>query len=178
MIEKYTLFKIVSRLRDGEYSVRGLSDRAGIGVATSKSYLDYLLLKGVVKRKIVGRSHLYSFDTSSFLARSLKTLVSLYELNEAGIVKELVTKYPINSVILYGSAARGEDDSKSDIDILIISRREIKVSLKSERKLNREPSFIVYTLPEWKKKAREDKVFYDRVIVDGIPLYGEIPVVL
>ena len=178
MIEKYTLFRIVSNLRDGEYSVRGLSNKAGIGVATSKTYLDYLLSKGIVKRKIVGRSHLYSLDSTSFLARSIKTLISLYELNESGIVKELVTKYPINSIILYGSVARGEDDSKSDVDILIISHRKIRISLKSERKLNRELSLIVYTLPEWKKKAREDKVFYDRVIVDGIPLYGEIPVVL
>jgi len=178
MIEKYTLFKIVSNLKDGEYSVRGLAEKAGIGVATSKAYLDYLFLKGIVKRKIVGRSHLYSLDTSSFLAKSIKILISLYELNESCIVKELISKYPINSIILYGSVARGEDDSKSDIDILIISHRKIKISLKSERKLSRELSLIVYTLPEWKKKAREDKVFYDRAIVDGIPLYGEIPVVL
>ena len=87
MIEKYILFKIVSTLRDGEYSVRGPSDKAGIGVATSKTYLDYLLSKGVVKRKIIGRSHLYSLDSTSFLARSIKTLISLYELNESGIVK-------------------------------------------------------------------------------------------
>ena len=79
---------------------------------------------------------------------------------------------------MYGSSARGEDTKKSDIDTLIISRKPIKLKpFKSEKKIGRELTFVAYTLHEWRKKAYTDKPFYDRVIIDGIVLYGEKPVV-
>jgi hypothetical protein len=43
--------------------------------------------------------------------------------------------------------------------------------------LKKEVTFLVYTVDEWRKKAKSDKVFYDRLILDGIALYGEMPVV-
>lgn len=175
MIEKYALFKVIAKLREGEHSVRELAEKAGVGVATSKTHLDYLLSKGIVKKRVVGRNHFYTFDLSNFMARHIKIIFSLAEINESGIVKELISRYPVNSIVVYGSVARGEDDPKSDVDILVITRRRTRISLKS--KLKRELTILAYTLPEWRKKSKEDKVFYDRIIVDGIPLYGEIPIV-
>ncbi|MDI6720848.1 MAG: nucleotidyltransferase domain-containing protein [Candidatus Aenigmarchaeota archaeon] len=178
MIEKYALFRAIDGLRDqNEYSIRGLAKKTGIGIATAKVCLDYLFSKDMVKRKIVGKSHIYSFDTANYLTRYTKILFSLIEINDSSIVKEIVARYPVNSIVLYGSAARGEDDTKSDIDILVISRKKISMPLKSEKNLKREVTLLIYTLPEWRRKSKEDKVFYDRIIIDGIPLYGDIPIV-
>ncbi len=178
MIEKYALFRVLAGLRKGEGSVRGIASKSGVGVTTSKVCLDHLFSKGMVKRKVVGRSHLYSFDLSNFLARHLKVLMSLIEIHDSGLVKELVSRYPVSAIILYGSVARGEDDVHSDVDVLVISRRKIRVSLlKSEKSMDRELAITVYTLPEWRRKSREDKVFYDRVMIDGLSLYGELPAV-
>ena len=96
-------------------------------------------------------------------------------LNIAG---EHIELSEIIGVYLVGSYARGEENDDSDIDILIISRKEIKLRpLAGEKNLNRELSIIKYTLSEWRRKSRSDAVFYQRVIIDGISLYGELPVV-
>jgi predicted nucleotidyltransferase len=37
----------------------------------------------------------------------------------------LVQKYPVELIILYGSEARGTDDAESDIDLLVLTTREL-----------------------------------------------------
>lgn len=34
-------------------------------------------------------------------------------------------RYPVNGVILFGSKARGDDDSESDIDLLVLTSRAL-----------------------------------------------------
>lgn len=179
MLENYALIKAIKTLRFKELSVRELAREAKIGIGTSKDSLDYLLKSKIVKRNIVGRSHYYKIDLDNFLSRNIKIFFSLKELNNLGIVEEILSKYhTVTSIILFGSVARGDDDDKSDIDVLIISRKENnKRSLEGENKLNRELSLINYTINEWRDKSRTDKVFYDRVILDGIVLYGNKPMV-
>lgn len=181
MIKKYALFKAINVLINNskKISLRDIARKAKIGVATSKMCLDYLKEKEIVKRDIIGRTHLYYLNLDNFVAKHIKIINSLSTIKDSGLVEELLKNYnAITSIVLYGSSARGEDDSKSDIDILIISRRPIKLrSLKSEKNINREITFVAYTLPDWRKKSGTDKPFYDRIIMDGIALYGEKPIV-
>ncbi len=43
--------------------------------------------------------------------------------------------------------------------------------------LKKELAIIKYQHSEWRRKAEIDKVFYDSVIIEGISLYGQLPVV-
>lgn len=181
MIEKYALFKVIKRLveKPKEYSIRGLAKEANIGLGTAKSCLDFLYAKKLLNKKIIGKTHQYSLN-KYFLTKYIKVLFSLTQISEAGLVEEMVIRYKgIISIILYGSVARGDDDPSSDIDVLVISRKKLKIiPLNAEKKTSREVVILNYSLVEWKEKAKKDKVFYDRVIIDGIPLYGEIPAVI
>ena len=181
MIKKYALFRVFEYLRntDQKESVRSLSRNAKVGVATAKRCLDYLFEKKIVKRDVIARLYQYKLDESNILTKQLKISMSIAEINESSMIEELTSSYPgVISITLYGSAANGTDNPKSDIDILIISQKDIKVKpLKSEKKLKKELSLIKYTYKEWKNKAESDKPFYDRVISEGIPVYGEIPMV-
>ena len=38
----------------------------------------------------------------------------------AGVVRRLKTEFHVEQVVLYGSAARGEMDSESDVDLLVV----------------------------------------------------------
>lgn len=37
----------------------------------------------------------------------------------------LVQKYPVELIVLYGSKAKGTDDAESDIDLLVLTKREL-----------------------------------------------------
>ena len=37
----------------------------------------------------------------------------------------LVQRYPVELIVLYGSKARGTDDAESDIDLLVLTTREL-----------------------------------------------------
>jgi len=181
MIEQYALARVVKSLiaRQQERSIREIARDSNVNSTTAQRSLKWLESKNIVKKKIIGRSHLYTLNQESILTRHLKILMSLWEMEESGLIQELKAEYPqITSIILYGSAARGGDNSKSDIDLLLIDLNKIKIQpLKAEKKLKREVTFLSYTMSEWREKAKKDKPFYDRVIAEGIPLYGEIPMV-
>lgn len=179
MLKKFAPIKAFLALNNAakEYSVRDLAKAAGIGIGTSKQCLDWLLAKEIVKRKVIGKTYQHSLNVDNILTRYAKILVSLNDIQESGIIKELLD-FPIISVVLYGSVARGDDSPASDIDLLVIAGKEIKIkSMHFGKNLKREVTIICNTLPEWRRKAKEDKPFYDRVIIEGIPLYGELPVV-
>jgi len=181
MIRKYALFKVVDLLVNNstEISLRGVAKKAGIGTATSKACLDYLKEKEIVKIKKIGNSHLFSLNPDNFVAKQVKILGILSAIKDSNLIQELLEEYSsVSSIILYGSSARGDYNEKSDIDLLIISRKPIKLKpLKVEKKISKEITFVIYTLSDWRKKAETDKPFYDGVIIDGIALYGEKPVV-
>jgi len=109
----------------------------------------------------------------------LKISLSIAGITESGLVDELTAAYPqITSITLFGSVAKGTDNPSSDIDILIISRKPIRLKpLAAEKRLERELSVVKYVHPDWRKKAKIDKAFYDGVIIEGMSLYGELPVV-
>ncbi len=180
MLEKFAPIKALLTLikAQKEYSMRELARNAKIGVGTAKQCLDWLLNKRIIKRKIIGKTHQYSLDLNNVVTRYIKILISLDAIQESGIIEEIKNKLPVTSIVLYGSIARGDDELKSDVDLLLISRKDIKIKpLRAEKNLGKEVTIICYTLAEWRRKAKEDKPFYDRIITEGIPLYGELPVV-
>lgn len=181
MINKYALIKVIKEIirETGEFGLRETARRAKVSPSSSKEVLDFLLGQKILEKKQIGRNYLFNIK-SNFLSKNIKILYSLIEINSSKIVNELIEKNPeILSITLYGSVAKGEDDKKSDIDVLVISRKKIRIyELKSEKLLNRELSIINYTYKEWKEKAENDKVFYYNVILNCISLYGEKPVVI
>ena len=90
-------------------------------------------------------------------------------------LKEKVTG--LSSLILYGSYAKGENDEKSDIDLLAISSSMKKRDIPLLDLLGRDTSLSIFTPAEWKEQAKKNKAFYIDVITEGIVLFGTRPVV-
>ena len=64
-------------------------------------------------------------------------------------IEKLKQKYPIKSIALYGSYARGEQDSSSDIDLLVdftqpIGMEIIDLTLDMEKILNSKVDIVTY----------------------------------
>ena len=180
MIRKYALIKIVRGIirKRGEFSISEIARGLKISSSTSKEALDFLFSQNILSKREVGKNILFKVQ-DSFMTKQVKILYSLSEINASGIVEEIISKNKdVLSIVVYGSVARGDDDETSDIDLLIISRKDnILNGLKKEKNLGREVTIIGYTYKEWKEKAEKDKVFYDNAIIDCIPIFGEKPVV-
>lgn len=182
MMEKYALIKAIQAVLadpSKSFSVRGLARESSISPGASRVSLDYMNEKGIVLLKIVGKTYQYKANLDSALCRQWKILFNLDKITESKIVEECLKKIPqINSILLYGSYAKGTNDKKSDIDLLMIAGKKPKTDLGFLNKLGREVNISIVSLSDWKKKALQDKVFYENVVFDSIILFGERPVVL
>lgn len=95
------------------------------------------------------------------------------------IVREIVTKYQPEKVILFGSAARGEETQDSDIDLLIIKDGVDKTPrIDRHREVSKLYSHtmasdvLVYTPYEIKKRLYLGDPFIKTVFSEGKVLYG------
>ena len=183
LANKYAFFKILSfilRLKD-EFYVRELSRKLNLSVSVVKYWVDVLYAHKIVEKRKLGRVYLYKVRHDFYLTKAIKRFFSLAEIQHSGLVEELVKLFDSNliSITLYGSVAKGEDDEKSDIDILVLVKRKIKFKkeLRAEKKLLRELSLLIRSRAEWIELSKRNPAFYYNVVLNGVSLYGELPVV-
>ncbi len=83
----------------------------------------------------------------------------------------------VTSIILFGSYAKGENDTESDVDIIVISLSKNTPTVGLAKLLKRDVNLISFTPAQWSQQAKTNRAFYLDVILDGIVLFGTKPVV-
>jgi len=115
-------------LRNGEHTGRAIAREIGMSPSVVSNSLKELREEGVISLRTAGKTHLYGIIEDSHLVRKL--LAPLFEeeksINE-NIISTIVrglsgSKNEIISLALFGSFARQEETSRSDIDLLVITR--------------------------------------------------------
>ena len=145
---------------------------------TVKRALDLLVKDRLIRRDEFKNQILYKGNLESSAFKHLKVAYNLAWLEEKGIVDHLKENLAgLSSLVLYGSFAKGENDEKSDIDILAISSSAKKRDIGLMDMLGREISLTVLKPAEWKEQAKKNKAFYMDIITEGIVLFGTRPVV-
>ena len=182
MLEKYILIKAIQKIISEpgrSFSVRELASSTSISVGASKMALDYMKEMGIVTLKTIGKTYQYRADLENPLCRQWKILFNLDLIQKHGIAENLARKIDnIHAIILYGSFARGTNDERSDIDLLVLAHKPKKIDLGFVNKTGKEANITIMGMKDWKSKAKKDRVFYENVIYDSIVLYGERPVIL
>jgi predicted nucleotidyltransferase len=182
MLGKYALVKALRTVLANPqrtFSVRGLAKEAGLSPGGAMACFKYMEENNMLKVARVGRALQFRADLDNALTREWKRLFTLQMLEH--VRGELLDRLGTGtiSVLLYGSMAKGIDDEKSDIDILVITNKKERVSLTDiEAKTKREINLSMFTPADWREKAVKDKLFYEQVILDSITLFGEKPVAL
>jgi predicted nucleotidyltransferase len=82
----------------------------------------------------------------------------------------------VEQIIIYGSKARGDAGSESDIDVLVILRRGDRTTKAKVRQMGHllavtseaVPSIMIYTLEEWSARKEVGSPFYHAVTRDGV----------
>ncbi len=176
MLEKLLYFtncqKILSfliRNPDREYFDREISKLTGVSRAGTNLALRELAKEDLILREKKGRMYFYKALSDDVLIRYLKILqniVSLHPLIDE--LRELSVR-----IVLYGSAAKGENTAESDIDIFIMTRDPDKVEkIIFKDKLREKIQYVAHTPNEFIKSKKSNYTFY-REVEKGIVLWKE-----
>jgi predicted nucleotidyltransferase len=109
------------------WNVRELSRRIGVTEPNLSKVLKELADAGVLLKKRHGATHVYSLHAGHYLTD--KVILPLFTREQKAIDELAVfirrrIKSEYISIILFGSAARGEERTKSDLDIAFIVDNE------------------------------------------------------
>ena len=135
--------------------------RSGLSRGTVTRLLRKFYREGILKTDEKGDLAFYSIVAWHPFVRQLKVALNVAEIYD--LVKGLTGK----EIFLYGPAARGEDTSEDEIDLLIITsmpRQEILKELdKARRKTGRKINAAIYTPAEYAYLPDTDKRFYENL---------------
>jgi len=127
--------------------------------------LEAVQAAGLIEVKEIGRTRQYR------LRRNESTVKQLKILSTIDSIMHLMDKLKDSGaeIYLFGSAARGEDTEKSDIDLLIMSdkpKNEMLGKFAQTEKIRP----LYFSFLEYSALARKDKPFYERIEKDKIRL--------
>ena len=108
-----------------------------------------------------------NIDNPNF--KNLKRVHNLKEIYTSKLFEYLCNKFPLDTIILFGSYSRGEDIESSDIDIAIIGSKEKTIELNIfEKKLKRKINLNFYL------NLKNIEINLKSNILNGITLKGGI----
>lgn len=182
MIIDSTPLKVLTHFFDDPYQetyLRELARRINLSIYSTKIAADHLVLEGLLLERREGRLRYLKANTGNLFFKQLKIAFNVKKILDSRLTEHLIETIPAtSSIILYGSWAKGENDYKSDIDILVIGQRPNRIDASGlETSLGHGIELTVHRWSEWRKKAETDKAFYIEIITSGIALHGYLPVV-
>ena len=163
---------------DESFYLRQIVRVTGAGLGPVQRELKQLTDVGIIHRSVQGRQVYYQANSTSPVFPELKGLIT----KTAGVAETLQSALApiadrISIALVYGSVARGEENHRSDVDLLIIgdvSFTEVVKALRSAQEtLGREINPTVYPVDEFRSRITEEHYFIrdvlsgDRVFVIG-----------
>lgn len=178
MLDDHTTWRVARVFFDeptSALSLREVGRKAGIAHTTATGHLDALQRLGVVNVEHQTRGErsypVYSADLASDAYRLYKRMDLETRLWTEGLVELLRDHYAPDHVVLFGSAARGEDIESSDIDLYVQATEERPPDLsRIEEDLHRTIELHVH--PDARKLPRELRAN----LANGVVLYGYLEV--
>ena len=169
------VLSFLAKFSDQEFHEREIARRVGISYGSANMVLNELFADGMLARRQAGKMLFYSFDNTDPIARILKILVSVSLLRP--LAKDL--REYASEIVLYGSCARGEDTSSSDMDLYVVSAEKEKVlGIIEEHKFRKgfegvriQP--VVLSTQDLLKSEKTDKEFLS-LVREGIVLWDEL----
>ncbi|HEV2965182.1 MAG TPA: nucleotidyltransferase domain-containing protein [Candidatus Angelobacter sp.] len=151
------------------YYLREIARTAGLGLGAVQRELQRLSDAGILRRTIRGHQVYFQANQQSPIFAELKGLMT----KTAGLAEVLHTALiplakKIRMAFIYGSFAKGEERSESDVDIAIVGKVEfdgiVSALSGAQQKLAREINPTVYSPSEFQSKLRSGHHFLTAVV--------------
>lgn len=154
---------------DTSYHVRELARLTGTSAGTLHKELTKLTIGGVLRRQEVGNQVRYSadrdcpiFDELASILRKTSGLVDVLAEALNSVEKSIVLAF------VFGSVARGEQQSNSDVDVMLVGSLgfadAVQVLHPVQAILQREINPVVYSADEFRRRAASDDSFVREVL--------------
>ena len=152
----------------GKFYIREIARLTGLNPNTVLNILGLLEKEELIKRD--KKKHVVEVSANiNEKFKRLKRTANFSRVSESGLVKFLNKEFSSEAIVLIGSYSRGEDIKSSDIDIVVISKRDYSsVDLKKFEKILNKKIHLIIT--SYSKMSDE---FYVNLI-NGIILSGYI----
>ncbi len=170
-----------------EMGVREIADAVNLVPANASVVLKDLEKENILMKNKFGRSLVFSLNKNNFLVYSL--IIPLFE-KERKIKKEFVEfisnriNFPYETIILFGSIAKGTERPDSDIDIAIIIKNKKKVQKIEEEILNinaeisknfgNSISPIIFVKKEFVEKMKNNNKLINNIVKNGEVVAGKL----
>lgn len=157
------------------FHIRELARILKINHTTVRQYLQKLVREDILKTE-KGRIFVIYNSNQSRKYLNLKLFYNLEKIRKSGITETLEKEFDYPTIILFGSYAKAIDDTKSDVDLCIVSeiRKEFDTS-QYEKIINREITIHYFTKKQWGNAKIKNKELING-ICNGIVLSGELKV--
>lgn len=160
-------------------SGREIARRGGVAPTSAGDALEALYEAGLVRVRPDGRSHLWSIAEEHALVRLLRAWTADVDVEARRIVEEVLDEVPA-ALVVFGSTARADDKTDSDVDLLLVAtdparrrryrERSAMISRRLRLLLGRKVEVIVMDAAELRNRASSS--FVSNVIRDGRVLAG------
>ena len=141
--------------------------------ATISKNLNKLYKEKLLLREKLSNHNYFMANIENKKYKQLKLSYNLEKLNNSEIIEFIEKKlhFP-QAIILFGSYAKAENNSQSDIDLLVISPTKNNINLKKfEKELGKEIHLFVNSKNEIQKMKKTNPELLNSWI-NGIVLYG------
>jgi len=167
MVEEMNeIIELVFKKPEKWMHIRKIARKLKISPETIRKNLAKLKKKQVVEERREGNMLRFRANLENENYKREKTLHNLKSIFDSGIVNFLYDYYHPKAIILFGSYARGEDISTSDVDIGIVIKNKKRPDLsKFEKKISRSIELSLFT------KNEVSNEFFNNII-NGIVLKG------
>jgi len=178
---KVRVQRLLFRFPGRDFTEREIARTIGMSPNTVNLALRDLRQNGIFIYKRVGRTHLYRCNKESALFPMLESLFES-ERELSGSLMDLIRQRMggVESCIVFGSFARNEETSESDLDLLVIARDREKAEKKADalademlRRFSTVLSPVVLTPAEL--RARRRKPFIREALAEGMLIRGKKP---
>ncbi|MFA5745490.1 MAG: nucleotidyltransferase domain-containing protein [archaeon] len=157
-----------------DYHVRALAKIVGITPTLVSKELNNLYELGIVNKEKKANLVLYSINSKCSFIKELKQIYIKTDYLGNTISEKLKDK--VEYAVIFGSFAKGTENSKSDIDLLIVSDKKqdelYKIIFSIEKEIKREINSVLWSELEFSQKFPAHHLIKDIMSNNIIMLVG------
>jgi predicted nucleotidyltransferase len=127
MFKNYNKYSVLKAFLDNpteSFRLRELGRKVKLAPLSLSNYLRELENEGLVRSYEKNKIKFYTAQRDSIRFARFQKISIQYELYESGVIDEIWEKLHPETIVLYGSYAKGEAIESSDVDLFLICKEK------------------------------------------------------